>query len=86
MASSRKKAPNENSPSSRPLYDDGGARPSAGRLLGIRIVARISEAVTRPKAGSAGRLTRWKPMVATANAVQPAALASGQPVRAAARA
>src|SRR5260370_41658045 len=67
-------------------HEDGGARSSAGRLLGIRWVARINEAVTRANAGNAGRLTRWKRMVARSNASVPPAVAIGQQDRPAPRA
>jgi hypothetical protein len=52
----------------------------------MRTVARISDAVTSAKAGNAGRLTRWKPMVARAKAPQPATVATAQPLRTAAHA
>src|SRR5207302_11206885 len=58
-----------------------GARSAAGRLLGIRRMARINEPVTRAKDGRAGRLTGRKPMVARANAAQPASAAAAQPDR-----
>src|SRR5438270_501668 len=66
-------------------HADGTVRPAAGRLLGMRKLARINEAVIRAKAGSAGRLTRWKPTVARANAAQPASVDVAQPDRAAAQ-